>query len=34
VVVYDGFTYEKIKEIPAIMPTSALSSRRGAEHGV
>jgi protein NirF len=34
VVVYDGFTYEKIKEIPAITPTSVLSSRRGAEHGV
>ena len=34
VVIYDGFTYEKIKEIPAITPTSVLSSRRGAEHGV
>lgn len=34
VVVYDGFTYEKIKEIPAITPTSVLSSRRGSEHGV
>ena len=34
VVVYDGFTYEKIKEIPAITPTSVLSSGRGAEHGV
>lgn len=34
VVVYDGLTYEKIKEIPAITPTSVLSSRRGAEHGV
>jgi protein NirF len=34
VVVYDGFTYEKIKEIPAITPTSVLSSRRGDEHGV
>jgi len=34
VVVYDGLTYEKIKEIPAITPTSVLSSGRGAEHGV
>ncbi len=34
VVIYDGFTYEKIKEIPAITPTSVLSSKRGAEHGV
>ena len=34
VVVYDGLTYEKIKEIPAITPTSVLSSRRGVEHGV
>ena len=34
IVVYDGFTYEKIKEIPAITPTSVLSSRRGDEHGV
>jgi protein NirF len=34
VVIYDGFTYEKIKEIPAVTPTSVLSSRRGAEHGV
>jgi DNA-binding beta-propeller fold protein YncE len=34
VVVFDGFTYEKVKEIPAITPTSVLSSKRGAEHGV
>lgn len=34
VVVYDGYTYEKVKEIPAITPTSVLSSKRGAEHGV
>jgi len=30
----EPFTYEKIKEIPAITPTSVLSSRRGDEHGV
>jgi DNA-binding beta-propeller fold protein YncE len=34
VVVYDGLTYEKIKEIPAITPTSVLSSGRGGEHGL
>ncbi len=34
VVIYDGLTYEKLKEIPAITPTSILSSRRGTEHGV
>jgi len=33
-VIYDGLTYEKLKEIPAITPTSILSSRRGTEHGV
>jgi protein NirF len=34
VVVYDGLTYKKIKEIPAITPTSVRSSKRAAEHGV
>lgn len=34
VVIFDGRTYEKVKEIPAITPTSILNSGRGHEVGL
>ncbi|MBI5232930.1 MAG: hypothetical protein HY880_01095 [Deltaproteobacteria bacterium] len=34
VVVYNGLTYEKVKEIPAKTPTSIVNSNRGSELGL
>ncbi|MEE9614929.1 MAG: cytochrome D1 domain-containing protein [Thermodesulfobacteriota bacterium] len=34
VVVYDGLTYKKVKEIPSKTPTSVINSNRGSEQGL